>query len=302
MFDFLKGGKIKLSLALDRSSLAYAPGEVLNARISLENDKELKIKGGSFRIRSQERFQYMTRETTTDSQGQTSTNTVTNWRTEDLELFRFEFLPETSLPPGVHTYQTSFTLDPNAPPTCTGSIVSQKWFAKANLDRKLALDTSSEIEFRVLGLTPPVVSAAGEYGQSNQPNEAQLSLALMRKEYPSGSSLSGSLKVLPVKSFDASEVRLELVRYEFVPDVTNSGTNNFSETNLVKIKLAGKTSFESGQSQVFPFNIQVPDQIPPSVQLGVGSLGYKLKGILARTLRSDTRVEEEVILYNGPAV
>jgi hypothetical protein len=56
MLNFNSGGKILLNIEFDRSSLEYAPGETIQARIILENEKELITQGGIFTINCQEWF------------------------------------------------------------------------------------------------------------------------------------------------------------------------------------------------------------------------------------------------------
>lgn len=298
MFNFLKGSKTELMVKLDRPGLVYVPGDVVNARITVENDKELKIQGGRFVVLAREGYKYQEETTETDSEGNSSSSVQETWGYKEKEVFRFDFLPEGPIPPGKHTYETSFTLPADAAPTVNGNIVTLNWYAKATLDRRLASDINKEIEFRLLAITPSSLTPAGDYGASNEPGEAAMAFNLPNKEFINNCALMGSLKIMPNKPFDVSEIRLELVRWEYVPNVGGCGDNK-NETTVVKLKLAGKTHLEEEQFLEFNFNAQLPIQIPPSVQLSVGSIGYKLKGILSRALRKDTMIEEEVYLYTG---
>jgi hypothetical protein len=148
MFGIFKNTKVKLNLALDRQ--VYRPGDVIHAHITLQNDEEMNIQGLRFTIICQQKYQY--RRKSRDSDGDTSVNTP--WGKNDVEVFRFDFLPETSLLPDNRAFDTSFTLEESALPTSKGEIVSTAWFAKATLDRKHAADTNSEVEFTVVNTTP----------------------------------------------------------------------------------------------------------------------------------------------------
>jgi hypothetical protein len=295
MFGIFKNVKVQLNLALDRQ--VYAPGDTVHARITLQTDKEMNIQGGRFTITCQQRYQYKRKHR--DSDGHSSVDTT--WGTRDAEAFRFDFLQEMALPPGALTFDTSFTLEDGSLPTSKGEIVSATWFAKATLDRKLAADANSEVEFTVLTANPPdmATATAGQYGASNEPGEAQMSFTLRTKEVTGGGVLAGSLRVLPQKEFGVGEVRLEMARVEYVADVTGSGYDHTKETKVAETKLAGKTQLQPGQYLDLPFTLALPQAMAPSFEFEVGSLKYTLKGILARTLRKDTSVEEEIRVYAG---
>ncbi len=295
MFGLFKNVKVQLNVALDRQ--VYAPGDTIHARITLQTDKEMNIQGGRFTIICQQRYQYKRKHR--DSDGHSSVDTT--WGTRDAEAFRFDFLQEMALPPGALTFDTSFTLEEGSLPSSKGEIISAAWFAKATLDRKLAADTNSEVEFTVLTANPAdmATATAGQYGASNEPEEAQMSLALKTKEVTGGGALAGSLRIMPQKDFGVGEVRLELVRDEYVADVTGSGYDHKKEIKVAEAKLAGKTKLQPGQYLELPFTLPLPQAMAPSFEFEVGSLKYTLKGVLARTLRKDTSVEEEIKVYAG---
>lgn len=295
MFNIFKNVKVQLNVTLDRQ--VYAPGDTIQARITVQNDKEMTIQGGRFGIFCRQRYQY--RRKHRDSDGDTTVDAT--WGSHDDEVLHFDFLSEMSLPPGTHTFDASHTLEAGALPTSKGEIVSAEWFAKATLDRKMASDFNSEAAFTVLTTNPPDMAtrSAGSYGATNEPDEALMKFVLKTKEVTGGATLVGNLSIQPQKSFGVSGVRLELVRAEFVDDVSESGYVNRMEIKVAEAKLAGKMQLEPGQYQNLPFTLTLPQTMAPSMEFAVASLKYKLKGILARTLRKDTSVEEEIVVYVG---
>jgi hypothetical protein len=56
---------------------------------------------------------------------------------------------------------------------------------------------------------------------------------------------------------------------------------------------------QNGQALAYPFSLRIPDSSPPTSQMRQSSVSWMLKGVLARSLRADTRVEEEVLVYSG---
>lgn len=293
MFDIFKGGKVQLDVRLDKQ--VYAPGDTIYAHISLQNDKELKIQGGRFALTCQQKYQYKRKHR--DSDGHSKVDTT--WGTNDLQVFRFDFLPETTLAPGVQTFETSFALDASAVPSSKGDIISVAWFAKATLDRKMAADTNSEVEFGVISANP--LDSAGEipreFGVANEPEEARMAFNLKACQATRGQTLAGFLRIFPQKNFGVNEVRLELLRDEYVADVSSSGYDHSKQSKAAEVKLAGKTQLQTGQYMDIPFSLALPADLAPSFQIDAGYLKYRLQGVLARTLRKDTLVEEEIVVY-----
>jgi hypothetical protein len=121
-----------------------------------------------------------------------------------------------------------------------------------------------------------------------------MSLELPGLEWCSGETITGRLIVNPQKSFDATEVRVELEQTELVP--VDRGNQ---KVNALKLKLAGKTRIEAGQPLSFPFQLTVPQPCSPSGSTMNWSVTWKLKGILARFMRKDTSVEQELRVFSG---
>jgi hypothetical protein len=121
-----------------------------------------------------------------------------------------------------------------------------------------------------------------------------MAIALPGLEFSAGDTLAGELRIHPHKNFEASEVRLELRKTELVPyDQGNQSQKVFP------VKLAGKSRFQAGQAQVFPFQVPILPAIVPSVQGPFGAISWTLVAVLARSLRSDTRLEQEFYIFSG---
>jgi hypothetical protein len=294
MFNFLKGGKVNLSVAIDRPSGIYFPGETVHAKISLSSDKELKFQEGRVALLYQEKYQYRTTRQKTDSQGHRHTEDDFRWQTNDQEVARQVFLGETILPQGSsQNFEFDAQISTSAPPTYPGSIIQVKWLVKATLDRKLSGDINAEAPLVVL-VSPTGDRTPGQFGLSNEPGDALLVFELPGIEWVAGETIEGKLLVSPQKNFDATEVRVEVEQTEWVP--YDRGNQKVSQ---VKVKLAGKTKFAAGENLTFPFQIQIPQPSSPSGSSNNWSVTWKLKGILARFLRKDTAIEEVIKVYSG---
>ncbi len=63
--------------------------------------------------------------------------------------------------------------------------------------------------------------------------------------------------------------------------------------------MAGKTKFEAGQDMAFPFSVAIPSPRPVSGRTRNSTITWRLRGVLARFMRGDTCVEEEIFVYSG---
>jgi hypothetical protein len=293
MLSFLKGGKTNLVVTLDREFGHYYPGDVVRATVTIESEQDLKVQQGRVAFVRREEYQYRYRSASSGKSHGSSYHTA--WDTDEQELLREVIIQEGILPAGVpHVYQFEAAIPSDASPSCEGNIVKLKWLAKATLDRKMAPDVNAETEVMVFVVSPGRQAGAGEFGHSNEPREAELALALPGKEWVAGDTVEGQLLVRPQNDFDVSEVRVELVCREYVPRA--AGNERLSE---IKQQVAGKTHLQNGQALAYPFSLRIPDSSPPTSQMRQSSVSWMLKGVLARSLRADTRVEEEVLVYSG---
>jgi sporulation-control protein spo0M len=296
MFDFLKGGKANVTVALDRPVGPYYLGETVHATITIEGQKDLKIQEARATLSYREEYQYRHESSYRDSDGHEHTRDETSWMTDEQVLQRQQLMKEGTIPGNFRqTFDFAATIPATAPPTCEGGqIVRVKWQLKTTLDRRLAGDVEAATDLLVFAAPPGRDVGASQYGHSNEPGEAELSFALPGKERVLGETIEGQLVVRPQKAFDASEVRVELVRVELVP---RDRGNEHREPRVAK--LAGRTRLEPGQTLTLPFRIDIPAPAPVTSHTRNSSITWRLSGILARSFRGDTRVEEEIFVYSG---
>ncbi len=294
MFDFLKGGKAKIHVTLDRPMLPYYLGETVHATVTIEGEKELKIQEARVALVCHEEYEYRYESHHRDSEGQHHTEVHTSWQTDEQVIQQQQLMGQGAIPSAfMQTYEFSAAIPASAPPTCDGGrIVRVKWLVKATLDRKLAGDIEDKAELLVFVAPPGQMVSPGEFGFSNEPQEATLALALPGKEWVLGETIQGQLLVRPQKESDATEVRVELVRVENVP--RDRGNESKEE-----VKVASKTKFQPGQDLTFPFSVAIPSPRPVSGRTRNSTITWRLRGVLARFMRGDTRVEEEIFVYSG---
>lgn len=294
MFNFLKGKQDNLNVTLDRPSGIYFPGESVTAAISFECNKEVKVQEGRAVLICEEEFDYRSWDTTTDSDGNTEQTLCEHRYSQRYEFDPQVFLLDTTLTAGTtHHFSFSTQLPQAALPSTPGKIIKVRWLVKATLDRKLAADYNTETEFTIPA-TLTAASAPGQYGQSSEMDQANLSLELPSTAWLAGETINGTLHIHPLKNFDVTGVRLELVRKESV-----SYDQGLEKEEIIKIKLGDKMRLQAGQPMSLPFKINMPTPCPPSGATDNWTLSWVLRGVLARFLRKDTLVEKVIVIYTG---
>lgn len=292
MFNFLKRTQTEITITLDRPNGTYAPGEPISGSIVIRPNNDLKLRGAMVMLIGTEEYEYQTTTYTTDSEGNSRQEFHTTWGSSQLLFDERRILGEGVLSGGVAQNDTfQFDMPADALPTCAGKILRVYWQIDVKLDRAWESDLHATVEVRVVTRFPESQGQSGEYGQSNEPDEADLALILPGLTAASGQSVSGYVRVLPRKDFE-SRVRLELVGEEHVSvEQGNRHENRYAQ------QLAGSTRFTAGRLQTMPFQIPVPPDAAPTIVTPNGSISWRIKGILDRSLRTDTSVEQGIDIY-----
>jgi hypothetical protein len=288
MFDFLKGNKVNLTLTLDQAGKTLHFGDAVSGKLVVENEKELKIQEGRIALVFKEESEYRYESRSTDSDGNSETEESTAWQNEEHVAAQTIILREGAIPAkSVKPFDFNFAIPQNAVPTIDGGkIVRGKWLVKATLSRKMASDYNAQEEILVVSVASPRAPSASDLGYSNEPGEAEMALRILGDEWAMGETIEGELIINPQKNFDATEVRVEIVRTEHV-----SRDKGNTHTEKQTIKLAGGIKLVAGQPLTYPFRIAVPTLRPPTSQTQKFRVGWQLSGILARRFRGDTQVQ-----------
>lgn len=296
MFDFLKGGKAQVKVEIDRPDESYVPGERIKARVTVVGEKDLKIQKGKIALVYREEYQRHSRERDTDSDGNSSTSDTKSWVTEQTEAWQQQFFGETTVKGGSNqTFEYEIPLPTDAPPVFQGGkILKGEWLVKATLDRKLASDVETKVKPLVVTVPTDKMGGPGIYGESNASAEADLKFNLPALEFVLGETITGEFLIHANKEIDASEFRVELECREEVPQDLG---NTHSETTSVKVGAGAKLTV--GQDLKFSFQLTVPTSRPVTCRTKHGSITWHLKGVIARRMRSDTYVTQEVYIYSA---
>ncbi|HEY76979.1 MAG TPA: hypothetical protein G4O00_12555 [Thermoflexia bacterium] len=284
------GAPVEVSIALDRPEGPYYPGDAVQATITIRARKKVKVSEVRAGLILWEKYIYYD----TDAEGDSSKITTTAQIPAVVE----SLLDKGAIPAGFErTWTFQWQIPPDAPPPYVGVITKNRWIVKVTLDRRLRKDINAEVEVPLIVPPPGEDAEPGEYGDSSHPDTVDLSIWLPRLEWVEGETVEGKLLVRPEKDFTASEVRVELVREEYVP----RGEGNRHRVVEGKAQLAGRTSFRALESYEYPFAFPIPVQSHPTRETPNSVVTWTLKGVLSRRLRKDFRVDVEIFVYNGRA-
>ena len=294
MFNFLKGKKTEIGITVDRMNGIYYPGETIRVTVEIQPDSDLKLQSAQLELRGTEQYKYTSRSTSTDSDGKTVESESEQWGYHNFYSNIEKFLGETSLAGSKpQPYRFEMSLPADALPSCNGEIERIYWGFHVKLNRRMATDLHAEAVVVVHTLPANSLTLAGEYGGSSEPKETELVLILPQLEATVGQSFNGQLRIVPYKNF-ASGVRIELVRVESV----YCDCGNYRETAF-PVKLAENTDFSANQQVILPFQVSVPADAAPSVETNNAHIHWLIRGVLDRRLRTDTTVEQEIVVYSA---
>jgi len=281
--------KTSVQIDLDRPAGPYYPGETVQATITLQNEKELAVRGASAWLVLREEYKYVRRS----AKGHVDRYT----ETVELRCDQADLVGEGTIPAGTHTYPASLRLPDDAVPPYSGKITKNRWLVRCKFDSPKAFDPEAEAEVPLIVPPPGRNVQPGEVGEAQRCDEAELRLWLPRLEWIEGETIEGKLLVRPRENFSVSEVRLELTRTEYVPRASGD-TESRAEG---KIKLADKVEFWPAHPAEYPFSLPVPRQGQPSRSTQFSAVTWSLTATLARRLRKDSEISAQIEVYNGPA-
>ena len=276
----------KVSLDLDRPEGPYYPGDEVQAKVLLESEKGTGAK--RFRV-GLWAWEQCIQE---DSEGSDTTRTAFS----DFVVVETLFL-DRDLPPGTRQpYEVALRIPEDAFPPYHTSSIRSGWSVRAVLERNLKKDVEGEVMLPLVVPPPGLKARPVEGGAVSHPQEVEMHIWLPSLEWVEGDRVEGKLTVIPRKSFEAGEVRVQLIRHEKVhmPRFKSSSTNW-----LDRVSLAGKTRFQQGQMVEWTFEYPLPATGCPTRQTEATTVAYCLRASLGRRFKKDYTAEVEIDLYNG---
>lgn len=287
------GSDMTVQAAVDRTGLH--PGDVINVRVHIGGQPDERVQGARVELACKNRFHKREREYNHD--GPDHDRTVTREETFVAVWQPLPAAPDGPVAFGEHTVQLQ--VPPDAPPTAYepegfGSMV--KWEVRAILDRRMGFDPDATIEVGVFSLPhqyahwaqSPPVPKSHEVPMSFD----QLSARVLRP----GEQITGVLTLNARESVKGRAVRVQLQRRR-----TDTPDNMQSNETAVEVELARDVKIEPGQPLQYPFQIPLPEGVPPTFAAAKSYMRWYLEAVVDRKMRSDFTAEAEVVVYSGAA-
>jgi hypothetical protein len=290
------GPKADLQVELDRTTVL--PGERVQATVRLLGGRrDLEIQEGRVELVFENEYTYRTKSSSTSTSGSstitsssTSYATATDRRTVDAAHFLEEGTVAADAP---FDATVSLAVPATAPPSGEGKITKVRWKVVATLARPHARDVHGEATLTVL-------SQPGEEPDAPEVetrDDLELSFRLDREHYGPGDTIHGTLVATPLQGCKASEVRVELVRFENVPR-DEGNTEHVKEGEAI---LEGGVGLSMGAPREWPFQLQLPAAPVPSLRTQQSSVTWLLKGVGSRRLRRDYQVTQPIDVHTAPS-
>lgn len=290
----LGGGDATVQLLLDREDVAA--GETVQATVRISGGrKDTEITEGRLRLVYENEYEWRDRESTMFSSSESTTRTHRDTDRKTISEQRF-------LEPGAIRADTpedhtlSVEIPASSVPSGEGKITRVRWKVQATLARDRARDISDEVALEVLSTADQDWLEPAEDVDSH--GDCLLGFQLEKRAFGAGEPIEGTLVLTPSEECKVSEVRVELERHEHVP--RNQG--NMAHAREAQAIVAGALELSPGVPHEYSFRLEVPPDPVPTLDTEQSRVWWLLKGIGARTMRRDYRVEQEVLVYSSPGL
>ena len=290
MVSIRKRNRSQILISFDPPVSRYSPGEAVRFSVDISLDQDLEVRGGTATLSGHELFRFY--EGGPADTADLSDDGPFPWDRKEFFAVSQDFLGPTTLTQGDrHHFELEFALPETALPSFTGDVLGVQWQVSVKLDRPRAADVNADAVLRVVAPVGELLRQPGDFGTSDRPDEAEMTLQLPGTTFRAGDTIEGAVQILPHEDFNAG-VRLELVRHEEASEIAAG-----NERVVVSTELAGPTQFTPGIPLALAWKVAVPADSLPSIRTPGGSVEWTLRAILDRRLRKDVSVSHTLTIY-----
>ena len=225
----------------------------------------------------------------------------------------YAFAENVSMEPGIeYRYPVQLRLPAAAPPTVKCKHAHITWELSAHIETRadwmpggeglLADLTQVRVgqcaQELVVFAHPSAAAVGGEElpahpSAARQHRHVRMALELETGLVSNGGMVAGSLSVQPQASFGATELRVELMRWE------RSG-NKQARVIEDREVLQRPATLVGGESTEWAFKLRVPERLMPSVLAQHSFVGWQVRAVIARRFRPDLNVTQLIQVYTSP--
>jgi hypothetical protein len=192
-----------------------------------------------------------------------------------------------------YTRGVRLIVPPDAPRSVQGTSVRNiqpgiTWEVRASLDVANARDLQESQDVTVIEV--PAVDALHSRSVVAEEGHRQgnFVLEISSGDVRSGARLEGVLRLDMLQEVTAAEIRVELVREE-------KFGNDTQEHVVDQVTLDTHASLNADAAREWRFHLEVGNVDVPSLTTDKSSVRWLVKGVLARAMRPDLRVEQDIV-------
>jgi hypothetical protein len=288
-----ESGGIDWEVELERDALL--PGTLARGTVRLAARRNVEARGLRAALVATEHWQW--RQTSTDSEGRTSTRTVTE--RDELRRLPVQLLEAVTLADGERReVPFEVPVPPLGPATLDATVTGLSWELDLNLDVPGGFDSGITVPVRVLQPTALLRAGVVRVGQfalypaaESETDGAHAELQLEPMPLCVGRPFEGRLAIETDAPLQLQEVRLELrVRAKAT---VSSGLDE--EITLWIGRLAGAGEFGGGRQEL-ALGGDVPVRDLPTIELPHGRTDAQFHVILARAWARDPHLVRDVAI------
>lgn len=271
-----------LRIHVDKTVLS--PGDGLEVRVDLVPKSNFDVRNGRLELICTETY---IQKTSSQYGTHYQRKTETRFRVGDT------FSDSGTLRSGVK-YSTRMTFD--VPADGAGTIRGTKvrdiepgisWEVRADLDVASARDLSASCEITVVEPPKPEEVVSQPVVAEVSHRQCNITLVFSPHAVRSGDKLEGTLSIEPLMDMTVTDVRAELVREE-------KFGNDAQEHVVDQVTLEPELTLSAEDNREWRFRLDVGSVDVPSLKTDKSSVRWLVKGVLARAMRTDLRVEREI--------
>ena len=278
---------------VELSEAILQPGDKLKVRVSLVPKEDFQARRGRVEIVCEETYvdDLRTRHTVTTSGSRTR-----HYKgTRILSRYDKVFVVGSAMRRGLsYSFDVDWPVPLNAPPTARGVRVDSidvgiVWTVTTSVDVADAGDFHDTQEIAVVAPRAIGRAPSSPLVVQNTDDRCALTLTLPRRNTRSWDTVDGSLRAEISQDMRVSEVRAELIRVEAFGPYRRA--KDYRE-DLVKVD--GSLALRRGETREWRFQLKTEEVEAPSLRTDNSVVTWLVKCVLARRMRFDSRIEQEV--------
>ncbi len=275
---------------VELSETALRPGDELRVRVSLIPRDGFQVRRGTIVIECVESYVMISPGMNT---GRYSTGTQRLKGTQILYRHEELIIENGRMRRGLPFYADfDWVVPSDALPTVIGESrdvfdVGIAWTVTSSLDVAGARDFHDRQQLTLGSARTAVDEEPEPIVRDIADDECRMTLTIDSGKYSGWEMVEGTLRVEILQDMDVSEVRAELVRIESF----GYDGDDFLEG---RIRLEGDSELRQGETREWRFQLETGEVYAPTVSADYSSVTWLVRCVLARRLRFDSRIEQEI--------